>query len=168
MRKQKDNSEELLSLYADGPAMLEAALAGLSESGLDQAKVPGEWTIRQIVHHVVDGDDIWKPCLKAALGNSDGLFSLQWYWEKPQTEWAQHWRYASRGIQQSVELLCANRRQILELLQEVPEACQKSIWLKRRSRRKIRIRIVDVLEIQGGHVLEHINEIKLIRKMHNI
>jgi hypothetical protein len=39
---------------------------------------------------VVDGDDIWKPCIKAALGNSDGLFSLQWYWEKPQTEWAQH------------------------------------------------------------------------------
>ena len=55
MRKQKDDSAELLSLYADGPAMLEAALVGLSESGLDRAKAPGEWTIRQIVHHVVDG-----------------------------------------------------------------------------------------------------------------
>jgi hypothetical protein len=36
---------------------LEAALAELSESGLDQAKAPGERTIRQIVHHVVDGPE---------------------------------------------------------------------------------------------------------------
>jgi hypothetical protein len=39
---------------------------------------------------------------------------------------------------------------------------------KRRNRQKIRIRILDALEIQGGHVLEHINEIKLIREMYNI
>jgi len=42
------------------------------------------------VHHLADGDDIWTICIKAALGNSEGLFSLQWYWDKPQTEWAEN------------------------------------------------------------------------------
>jgi len=47
---------------------------------------PGAWTIRQIVHHVAGGDDLWKAAIKAAIGNSRGLFSYCWYWDKPQDE----------------------------------------------------------------------------------
>lgn len=30
---------------------------------LDAMPSGGGWTIRQIVHHIVDGDDIWKLCI---------------------------------------------------------------------------------------------------------
>lgn len=168
MKKQANTSTAILAQYADGPAQLEAALIGLTESALDLAQAPDTWTIRQIVHHIADGDDIWKICIKAALGNSEGLFSLQWYWEKPQTEWAQEWRYASRRIEPSLALLCANRRHIVELVQQAPDVCQKSIWLKRPRRRKVRITVADVLEIQAGHVVEHINEIRTIRQTYGV
>jgi hypothetical protein len=168
MKRQKDNYAELLALYAEGPAMLEAALAGLGETGLDLAKAAGEWTIRQIVHHIADGDDIWIPCIKGAIGNSDGLFSLRWYADKPQIEWVELWKYSGRSIQPSMDLLCANRRHVLQLLEQIPDAGNKTIWFKRRNKRKIKIRIVDVLEIQAGHVVEHVEEIKLIRQIHAI
>ncbi|MBX6341716.1 MAG: VOC family protein, partial [Thermomicrobiaceae bacterium] len=48
--------EEIVALYAEGPAALERALAGLDGADLDLARAPGAWTIRQIVHHVADSD----------------------------------------------------------------------------------------------------------------
>jgi hypothetical protein len=50
--------QALLTRYAEGPEQLEAALAGLEETNLDVADTPESWTIRQIVHHIVDGDDL--------------------------------------------------------------------------------------------------------------
>jgi len=32
-------------------AVLESALAGLAEGELDRSAAPGEWTVRQIIHH---------------------------------------------------------------------------------------------------------------------
>ncbi|NTU56358.1 MAG: DinB family protein, partial [Anaerolineales bacterium] len=75
MTDQTDTST-ILTQYADGPSLLDSALSGLRETDLDLAPSADSWSIRQIVHHIVDGDDIWKTCIKTALGNSEALFSL--------------------------------------------------------------------------------------------
>jgi len=168
MTEQADNSKAILAQYADGPAQLEAALVGLTESDLNLAQTPDTWTIRQIVHHVADGDDIWKICIKAALGNSEGLFSLQWYRDRPQTEWAKNWRYANRSIEPSLALLRANRHHIVELVQQTPNAWEKSIRLKWPDGDEERITIGDVLVSQAHHVIGHINDIQMIRRAHNV
>ena len=168
MINQIDASKTILTQYVDGPAQLESALVGLNESDLNLALSADSWSIRQIVHHIADGDDIWKTCIKAALGNSDGTFALQWYWEKPQMEWSENWRYASRGIESSLALLRANRRHIMELIEQTPGACEKSIRLKRPQKPEVRITIFDVLEIQAGHVIDHIKDIQAIRQAHGI
>ena len=59
MTEQTRDPDAIIARYADGPAQLEAAIAGLTEEELDLAQTADTWTIRQIVHHVVDGDDIW-------------------------------------------------------------------------------------------------------------
>ena len=70
MIQQAYTPSATLALYADGPTQLEAVLMGLTESDLNLAQPGDSWTIRQIVHHLADGDDLWKTCIKAALGNS--------------------------------------------------------------------------------------------------
>ncbi|GAH29566.1 unnamed protein product, partial [marine sediment metagenome] len=95
MDEQMSNREDTIARYADGPFQVETAIAGLSEGDLDIAESDDNWTIRQIVHHVVDGDDIWKVFIKRAIGNPGGKFDLQWYWEVPQNEWVKRWAYAS-------------------------------------------------------------------------
>ena len=92
----------LLAHYADGPARLEADIAGLTETGLDLAQSAETWTIRQIVHHAVYGDDLWQACTKAALASGDGTFSLQWYWDIPQNRWVEIWDYAGRLVEPSL------------------------------------------------------------------
>ena len=168
MTEQVDYPNATLAQYADGPAQLEAALVGLTESDLNLAFAPDTWTIRQIVHHIADGDDIWKICIKAALGNAEVLFSLQWYWDKPQIEWAENWRYTNRPIKSSLALLHANRHHIVELIQQTPNAWEKSIRIKRPHRKEERISIGDVLEMQARHVVDHISDIQMIRRAHNI
>jgi hypothetical protein len=96
MRSQ-DAESAVLTRYAEGPEQLERALAGLDELGLDASRSPGAWTVRQIVHHIVDGDDIWKLCIKSALGNEDGEFTLAWYGAQPQEVWADRWKYSARS-----------------------------------------------------------------------
>jgi DinB superfamily len=168
MTDQPDNTNAALAQYADGPAQLEAALVGLNTSDLNLALTADTWTIRQIAHHITDGDDIWKICIKAALGNSEGLFSLQWYWDKPQTEWAEAWGYARRSIESSIELFRANRHHIEELVRQNPNAWDKSIRLKFPDSKEERITVGDILEMQTRHVVGHINDIQEIRRAHNI
>ncbi len=57
-----------MARYAEGVYALDEVLEGLSDQGLDLSRDQGKWTIRQIVHHIVDAEDIWKSCIKAALG----------------------------------------------------------------------------------------------------
>jgi hypothetical protein len=68
MPEETISPAETLALYISGPDRLQAVLAGLSEMELDSCCAPGEWTIRKIVHHLADGDDIWSMCIKVALG----------------------------------------------------------------------------------------------------
>jgi len=161
-------SEAILAQYADGFAQLESALNGLTESDLKLALDADTYSIRQIVHHLADGDDIWTLCIKAALGNPEGLFSLQWYWDVPQKQWAEYWRYASRSIESSLALLRANRQHILELVQRTPDDQRKSIRLKRPDGQEERISVGDILEMQARHILGHIHDIQLIRQAHHI
>ena len=86
--------------------------------------------IRQLVHHVVDGDDIWKLCIKAALGNSEGVFSLQWYWEVEQDTWVERWDYAGRAIEPSLALFRANRRHIVHLMERNPDGWERHVRIQ--------------------------------------
>jgi hypothetical protein len=166
MTKLADIVNNTLALYADGPTLLDSVLVGLSETDLDLALSTDSWSIRQIVHHLADGDDLWKTCIKAALGNEQGLFSLFWYWDKPQMDWSENWHYADRDIDSSLALLRANRYHVTELINKVPGALQKSIRLQRPEGQEERITIGYVLEMQTRHVSEHIKDIQKICRVH--
>jgi len=166
MTNQAKSFRTILARYADGPTLLDSALAGLTESDLDLVLSADSWSIRQIVHHLADGDDIWKICIKAALGNSDGTFTLQWYWDKPQLEWSVNWKYASRGVESSLALLRANRSHTVELVEQTAEAWKKPIWLETPNRQKERITVAWIVEMQAGHVIDHIKDIQAILQAH--
>jgi hypothetical protein len=163
-----DTQETFLKQYAEGPARLESALAGFSESDLDLALSPDSWSIRQIVHHLVDGDDLWKTCIKMALGNNDAVFSLQWYTEKPQMEWSESWTYAQRELSPSLALFRANRCHIMDLLAHIPGACERSIRFQRPGKEEIRITVFDVIELHVRHLTDHIQDIQTIQQAHSI
>ncbi|MFM8594072.1 MAG: DinB family protein [Chloroflexota bacterium] len=50
--------KELLALYKRGPLALKKALAGLTAKDLDAHPIKGEWSVREIVCHLADGEQI--------------------------------------------------------------------------------------------------------------
>src|SRR5215470_5525894 len=57
--------------YAHAPKRLEAAVDALAEGDLDTERAPGEWTVRQLVHHIAEGDILWAGAIRAALRSPD-------------------------------------------------------------------------------------------------
>ncbi len=155
---------DLLARYVEGPDWLHMAVAGLSNAQLDSAQKPDTWTIRQIAHHIVDGDDLWKMVLKAALGNSDAIIGLPWYWDKPQDEWAHRWNYAGRALEPSLALFQANRRHVQQLIESIPNAWASSICVAWSGRDPERITVGDIIRMQERHTRGHIAEIEAIRQ----
>ena len=48
--------EELILRYREGPAVIEAALAGSTDEQLDHRPADGGWTAREVVHHLADSE----------------------------------------------------------------------------------------------------------------
>ena len=162
MIEQSNETGKTLAQYIDSLADLEKILLGLSAKELGLSLAPDSWSIRQIIHHLADGDEIWRTCIKAALGNEQGLFTLRWYWDKPQLEWSQNWHYARRDIESSLVILRANRQQMVELIKLSPGAMERSIRLQKPDGGEERITVGYIIGMQGRHVFGHIEDIRQI------
>jgi uncharacterized damage-inducible protein DinB len=163
MKATGDNAATL-ARYADGPAQLEAAIEGLSEPDLDFAPAKGGWSIREIIHHIADGDDIWKSCIKMALGNEQAEFHLDWYWTIPQTKWSSNWAYAHRAVNTSLDLLKATRKHVLDLLSQRPDGWERSVEIRELDGKITRVSVGFVVEMQANHIVHHISRIQAIRQ----
>ena len=162
--KAPDDQKKTLDLFKQGPSILESALAGLSDSELNYVPSNGGWTIRQIVHHIADGDDLWKTCIRIALGNEQSEFSLQWYKALTQMEWASRWSYEKRSIDISLDLFKANRDHILQLLEYAPDGWSKSVQFREPGGEIEKVPVGFVIQMQADHLVHHVKRIDDIRK----
>ena len=157
------DQNEILANYAAGPDRLEAAIAGLSQSGLDSAFSRDSWTIRQIVHHITDGDDLWKMFIKRAIGSPGGEFTLEWYWQMSQVAWSERWAYGERAIEPSLAFFRASRGHIVQLLEHIPGAWENCLRIRWPEREVQEASVGWVVEMQAGHVVSHAADIRRIR-----
>jgi hypothetical protein len=167
MSEQASKQEKALARYAEGVIQLDEVLAGLSESGLDLSRDQGKWTIRQIVHHIVDAEDIWKTCIKAALGNPGCTVDLNWY--IIDNKCAEPLDYARRPITDSVELFGATRRHIVELVNYLPHAWERSFTITRSDIPDGKtFKVGNVIGFQNAHLERHIKQIQKTREKHGV
>jgi uncharacterized damage-inducible protein DinB len=160
--KSPTNKNSVIARYIEGPILLERALTGLKETDLDTAPSKGGWTIRQIVHHIADGDDIWKMGIKQALGNDKSEFSLDWYRALPQNTWANRWAYAKRPIEVSLALLKATRDHVIQLLEHVPDGWNRTVEFREPNGEIEIVPVGFVIEMQANHVLHHLRQIETV------
>ena len=158
--------EVLLKQYLRLPERLEAAIAGLSESNLD---LRGEgWSIRQYVHHTVEGELMWQLYLRAIVGTNGIEFPIQWYFSLSQEQWAQHWASDKRLIEPTLALFRASTRSLAELLSCV----EPEVWMHfglvtwPGASQATRLTVREILLIHIGHMDQHTEDIRLIRDTH--
>ena len=157
-----EDRDRAISRFREGPILLERTVMDLKDSELDLKPSGGGWSIRQIVHHIVDGDDIWKLCVKMAIGNEQAEFSLGWYGLQTQDTWADRWAYSQRSIGTSLSLLKATREHVLQLLASVPEAWDRAVAVRTPKGEIEKVPVGFVIQMQGDHVFHHLERIRAI------
>ena len=158
-----NHQQTVLTRFKKGPDLLDQAISGLPDPDLDASPSRGGWTIRQIVHHIVDGDDLWKAGIKAALGNPGVDFSLSWYSSKPQREWAESWNYAHRSLAPSLALLKATIDHVVQLVEQVPDAWNRTLGVSQPNGEVESVSIGFVVGMQADHLEHHVNQILATR-----
>jgi hypothetical protein len=166
MQQELETPEAILARYTAGADELEHAIAGLAEPSLEMSRAVDKWTIRQIVHHVVDGDHLSSMWIQAALAHTGCTMALDWY---EQEAWAHTLYYPGRAIAPALALLRANRAVIGELVAHFPDAWERSVFTARSGMPDRYERAVgSTLLIQACHVPWHIRQIRETRDLHHV
>ncbi len=157
-----EDRDRTLSRFREGPVLLEQAVRGLNDSELDFKPAGGGWNIRQIIHHITDGDDIWKFGVKMVIGNEQAEFPLEWYSSQTQENWADKWGYSRRSIDVSLSVLKAIREQMLQLMSAVPDMWDRVMLVRTKPGKIETITVGFVFQMQADHLFHHLERIRAI------
>ena len=106
----------LIAKYAAGPAVVESAVAGLTDDQLDRRASPADWTAREVVHHLADSETRSTVRLRKLL--AEDAPTIHGYDEE---RYARVLHY-DRPIAGSLAVLRAVRASNVELLERLTDA----------------------------------------------
>ena len=150
-----DDRRPLLDRFRTGYDDVEAALAGITDADLDRRPDSGDWTAREVVHHLADSEATAYVRLRRLI--AEDRPAIQGY-DEP--EYARRLHY-DRPIAASLAVLAAVRRASLELLESLtPEE-----WEREGTHAESgRYRVDDWLRIYASHSHDHADQIRRARR----
>ncbi len=167
MSKLTASQKETLALFKSGAEKLERAINGLSEKELDYCLAPGEWTIRQIVHHVAEDGDAWSMTIKRALATPGVLVNPYGF---PSNEvWANALAFDKRPISVALSLFKAHRQVMAELAAYFPDKWEQNVTYPSSKGKEIKsISVGQIIRMLGEHLEEHLATIDAIKRKYSI
>lgn len=140
--------------YRTGMADLADALAGITDEELDRAEDADEWTARQVVHHLADGEAMSYTRLRRLVADDEPI--IQGY-DEPRFAKRLHYE---RPIASSLAVVAAVRAASVDLMAVMTPAD----WAKTGTHTEHATYSVDRwLEIYAEHVHEHADQIRRAR-----
>jgi catechol 2,3-dioxygenase-like lactoylglutathione lyase family enzyme len=149
--------EQTIALYASGPDALEAVLEGLAAEEMTWKPAPDDWSIREIVHHVADSDATAFFRVKMALAEPGRVMLGNPY--HPDT-WANGLDYQGRDIAPSLTLLRATRAHILQLINHLPDAMERTV----KNPEGEATPVETFISMLASHLMIHIDQIRDVQK----
>lgn len=106
-----------IDLIESGPAMIAAAVAGLTSGVLDFKPAPDKWSIREMVAHLADIEILYGYRLRQMMADEKPVIA-----PIDQDAWAAKLRYAQADLSETLERHRAERRGNVRLLRQLTAA----------------------------------------------
>jgi hypothetical protein len=106
----------LVAQYEAGPAVLRAAVAGLTDPELDRRPSDGGWTPREVVHHLADSEMTSAIRLRRLIAEDSPLIMSY-----DGDEFARRLHYADRPIEPALAAVQAARTTTAQILHRLTE-----------------------------------------------
>ena len=142
---------DLLARYREGAGAIAAAADGLSEADLDRRPAPGEWSAREVIHHLADAEVRSAIRLRQLLaedepvieGYDEGLYARVLHYDRP--------------VATSLALVHAVRASTAELLDCLTDAD----FARRGTHTELGPYSVDTwLEVYTAHAHDHAEQLR--------
>ncbi len=146
----------LIAQYKDGYRVVTEALERIGEADLDLCPAPGEWSARQVVHHLADSETTSAIRLRRLLAEDRPLIGGY-----DEVEFARR-LYYDRPIAASLEAVKAARSTTAEILERLSEA----EWTREGTHSESgRYTVETWLEIYAAHAHDHAAQIRRARAL---
>lgn len=154
------DDQDLIAAYTKAPNELKQAIADLSDSDMDQTRSPGKWSIREIVHHVIDCDLNYFQINRYALADTGATFMFN---EFDGNVWSTKMDYHNRSVEFEMKVFAMMREYIAYLCTTLPNSLDR-VLVHEHGKATVR----DALKHDIQHTSHHIKQIIETRKVHNI
>jgi hypothetical protein len=147
-----DERAALIERYRMGHQEVLAALGSPSDEDLDRRAGPGEWTAREVVHHLADSEMTSAIRLRKLLAEDDPVIEAY-----DEAAFAQRLFYDRRPLGPSLAALAAARDTTASILEHLTEAQ----WSRTGTHSESGPYSVETwLQIYADHAHDHANQIK--------
>lgn len=154
MTMTADERAALVARYAVGADAFEAVVAGLSAAELDARPFDGEWTIREIVHHLADGELNAAVRLRRLIAEDEPV--LAGYDEMA---FSRRLHYGVRPVGPSLAAVRAARAATLAILEHLDEA----EWARTGTHAEQGPYCVEAwLRDYAEHPYDHVNQVRRV------
>lgn len=150
----KSTREMLISQYRDGYRVIMEALDGITSAELDAREAPGEWSPREVIHHLADSEMTSAIRLRRLIvedspeitGYDQDEFARRLYYDRP--------------IDPSMALFNAVRMATVDILDRLTD----EEWERAGTHSEHgRYSVIDWLQIYAVHAHEHAEQIQRAR-----
>jgi hypothetical protein len=149
-RMETSERDSLIAQYRDGYRVIVGALEDITMTELDVREAPGEWSPREIVHHLADSEMTSAIRLRRLIAEDNPEISGY-----DQDEFARK-LYYDRPIDPSLALFNAVRMATADILERMTE----EQWSRAGSHDEHgHYSVLDWLNIYAGHAHEHADQI---------
>ena len=141
----------LVARYREGPAVVEAALAGATEAELDARPADGGWTARETAHHIADSELTSAIRLRRLIAEDEP--AIIGY---DGDEFARTLYYGDRPVSTALASVAAARAGTAEILDRLTEAQ----WARKGTHNELpSYGVLEWLEVYAAHCHEHAEQI---------
>ncbi|MFD0717086.1 DinB family protein [Paenibacillus sp. GCM10027626] len=160
MSLRSADDQELIETYKSAPSELMKTITGLSDSDMDKTRAPGKWSIREIVHHIIDCDMNYFQINRYALADTGATYLFN---EFNGNVWNSKMGYKNRSIELEMKLFTMMREYIAYLCTSLPNSLDR-VLIHEHGRATVR----DALKHDIQHASHHIKQILETRRLHNL
>ena len=148
-----------VKLMRGHPARIARAVAGLSSARMRKRPAPGKWSIQEIVGHLMDTEVVYAYRWHMAYGQSG--MPIQGY---DQDQWIreENYRHPKWRVRDMLEHITNLRRSTLYYFERLPRGVEKVRYGIHSERGRETMRRTQ--ELIAGHDINHLEQIKAIRK----
>ena len=160
-----NSNQNFIETFTQVLKEFDKVLDKVPEGGLDWVESEGEWSIRQVIHHVAEDCNVYAFIIERALALPGSKVILG---EFPGNNvWADSLGFGNRPIDTAIQLMHVHRKFLAELVAFFPDRWENTVRFADEEGQQLATRSVKAMMIMlTEHMQEHVQMIRKIFEVH--